>query len=149
MKRMTLMLSLPLAVGIALGVIAGQGLHAQQAPAQKPVLVQTPLQTDVVGMEGKEVVVQVSEFAPRARSGKHSHPGHEVAYVLEGSIIREIEGRPPTPAKPGDVFYIPARIVHETINASNTHPLKLLIFRIHEKGQPIAVRIEEPYFSKQ
>ena len=149
MKRRVLMLGLTLIVGIALGVIAGQGLHAQQAPAQKPLLVQTPLQTDVVGMEGKEVVVQVSEFAPRARSGKHSHPGHEVAYVLEGSTIREIEGRPPTPAKAGDVFYIPARVVHETINTSETHPLKLVNFRIHEKGQPITMRIEEPYFSKQ
>ena len=74
MKRMALMLGLTLAVGIALGVIAGQGLHAQQAPAQKPLLVQTPLQTDVVGMEGKEVVVQVSEFAPRARTANTPTP---------------------------------------------------------------------------
>lgn len=145
MKRTVLMLSLTLVVGILLGMIGVQVLNAQQTPLKVALL----LQTDVVGMEGKEVVVQLSEFAPGAKSGKHSHPGHEVAYVLEGSTIREIEGRPPTPAKSGDIFYIPARVVHETKNASATDPLKLLVFRIHEKGQPITIRIEEPSFWKQ
>lgn len=145
MKRTVLMLSLTLVVGILLGMIGVQVLNAQQIPLKVALL----LQTDVVGMEGKEVVVQLSEFAPGAKSGKHSHPGHEVAYVLEGSTIREIEGRPPTPAKSGDIFYIPARVVHETKNASATDPLKLLVFRIHEKGQPITIRIEEPSFWKQ
>lgn len=145
MKRTVLMLSLTLVVGILLGMIGVQVLNAQQTPLKVALL----LQTDVVGMEGKEVVVQLSEFAPGAKSGKHSHPGHEVAYVLEGSTIREIEERPPTPAKSGDIFYIPARVVHETKNASATDPLKLLVFRIHEKGQPITIRIEEPSFWKQ
>lgn len=149
MKRMAVMLSVTFVMGLMLGTIGSQVLNAQQAPLKKPLLVQTVLQTDVVGMEGKEVVVQLSEFAPGAKSGKHSHPGHEVAYVLEGSTIREIEGKPPTPAKSGDIFYIPARVVHETKNTSVADPLKLLIFRIHEKGQPITIRIEEPSFWKQ
>jgi quercetin dioxygenase-like cupin family protein len=131
-------------VGIELGMIGTQVLSAQQTPLKVALL----LQTDVVGMEGKEVVVQFSEFAPRATSGKHSHPGHEVAYVLEGSGTRDIEGMPPVTARAGDVFYIPSRKVHETKNASTTDPLKLLVFRIHEKGQPITVRIEDLYFWK-
>ncbi len=72
-----------------------------------------------------------------------------MAYILEGTTIREIEGRPPTSAKAGDIFYIPARLMHETKNTSTTNPLKLLVFRIHEKGQPITVRVQEPYFWKQ
>src|SRR3990172_12548840 len=91
-------------VGIPLGMIGTQVLNAQQTPLKVALL----LQTDVVGMEGKEVVVQFSEFAPRATSGKHSHPGHEVAYVLGGSGTRDIEGMPPVTARAGGGFYIPS-----------------------------------------
>jgi len=144
MKRLATLLRLSFVVGLALGIAATQLVSAQQAPLKAALL----LQTDVVGMEGKEVVVQFGEFAPRATSGKHSHPAHEVAYVLEGSGTREIEGMPPVTPRAGDVFYIPSRKVHQTKNASTTDPLKLLVFRIHEKGQPITVRIEEPHFWK-
>ncbi len=144
MKRMALMLGLTLAVGIALGVIAGQGLHAQQAPFTRADL----LKADLVGMEGKELIVQLVEFAPRGASGKHWHPGHEAVYVLEGSLIFEMEGHPPMAVKAGEAAYGPAKIVHEGKNASATALLKVVVFRIHEKGQPIAFTVTEPYFQK-
>ncbi len=48
--------------------------------------------------------------------------------------------------KAGDVMYIPAKLAHETKNTSTTERLKVLFFRIHEKGQPIGVRVTPPYF---
>ena len=146
MKRMTLMLALTLVVGIALGVIGNQALNAQYTQQQAPLKITDLLKADIVGMEGKEVIVQLTEFAPRGASGKHYHPGHEVAYVLEGSMTREMEGHPPMAFKAGDSAYIPAKHVHEGKNSSTTDPLKLVVFRIHEKGQPITVRQTEPYF---
>ena len=146
MKRTAVMLVVALAVGFVLGAISGQKLNAQPTPVKAAIL----LQTDVVGLQGKEVVVQTADFAPGATSGKHTHPGHEVAYVLEGSATRYIEGKGWVPAKPGDVFYIPDHVVHETKNVSTTEELKLLVFRIHEKGKPIVnFRIEEAYFWKK
>jgi len=146
MTHMRWMLTLTMAVGIALGLIGSQILNAQQEPVKAAIL----LQTDVVGLQGKEVVVQTANFAPGATSGKHTHPGHEVAYVVEGSATRYIEGKGWVPAKPGDVFYIPDNVVHETKNVSTTEGLKLLVFRIHEKGKPIVnFRIEEAYFWKK
>src|SRR3989304_2675057 len=119
-------------VGIPLGMIGTQVLSAQQTPLKVALL----LQTDVVGMEGKEVVVQFSELAPRATSGKHSHPGHEVAYVLEGSGTRDIEGMPPVTARAGGGFFLPSPKEAETKKASPTGPLQPPVVRLPPKGRP-------------
>lgn len=145
MKRTTIMLVLALAVGFVLGAFSGRTLIAQPVPTRQTIL----LQTDVVDMPGKEVIAQTGEFAAGATSGKHTHPGHEVAYVLEGTATRYVDGKGWIPAKPGDVFYIPAGTIHETKNTSETNGLKLLVFRIHEKGKPVTNRIEEPSFWKK
>ena len=144
MKRMALMLALTFAVGIVVVVAGNHVLNAQQVPVKRTDL----LKADIVGMEGKELIVQLVEFAPGGASGKHYHPGHEANYVLEGSGTFEREGQPPTTRKVGDVNYAPAKVVHEGKNASTTAPLKLVVFRIHEKGQPITVSVTEPYFQK-
>ena len=44
--------------------------------------------------------------------------------------------------KAGDVTYIQPRQVHEGTNASATSRLKVLVFRIHDKGQPVTVKAE-------
>ena len=142
MKRAVFMFTLALVAGIALGLIGGRLLDAQQAPLKTTDL----LKTDIVGMEGKEIVIQLTEFAPRGASGRHYHPGHEANYVLEGTAILEMEGSPPMTRKAGVTTYIPAKHVHEGKNVSTTDPVKILVFRIHEKGQPITVRETEPHF---
>lgn len=144
MKRTVFVFALALVAGIALGVIGDRVLNAQQAPLKATEL----LKTDIVGMEGKEIIIQLVEFAPRGASGRHYHPGHEANYVLEGTGVLEMEGHPPMTRKAGDTGSIPAKQVHEGKNASTTDPLKLVVFRIHEKGQPITVRVTEPHFWK-
>ena len=142
MKR-NIVLGIALMLGVVIGATGPRLLGAQPAPLKMTEL----LKTDVVGMEGVEVVVSITEFAPRAISGKHTHPGHEVAYVLEGSGVSEVEGREPVVRKAGTVTYIPAKKVHESKNGSTTEPMKLLVFRIHPKGQPIVdSRLTEPSF---
>ena len=134
-----------LMLGVVLGTTWTRLLDAQP----NPVKVTSLLQADVVGMEGIEVLVSVVEFAPRSTIGKHTHPGHEVAYVLEGSGLSEVEGQAPEVRKAGTVTYIPANKVHESKNESATEPMKVLYFRIHPKGQPvIASRLTEPSFMK-
>ena len=93
------------------------------------------LRTDVEGCPGREVVATVQEFAPRD-SGKHSHPGQSLSYVLEGSETWEVEGKPEVTVMPGDFLYDEARKVHRTVNRAS---LKLLIVRILEKGKPTTV----------
>jgi len=138
MRRTVFLLGLTLVTGLAAGVLGDRRLDAQPAPARVTEL----LRTDLAGMEGKELIVQLVEVAPGAATGRHYHPGPEVAYVLDGSGLLEIDGRPPVPSKAGEVNYIPARQVHEGRNASPAAPLRLVVFRIHEKGQPVTVRVQ-------
>ena len=85
MPRTGVMLSLALIVGIAVGMLGNQVLIAQQEPIKRTVL----LKTDGAGIEGKEAVVVLVEIAPGMAVGKHIHPGDELFYRLEGSIILE------------------------------------------------------------
>lgn len=144
MRRTLFMLGLTLAIGVALGAIGGQGLNAQQAPVKGSEL----LKADMAGVDGKELVVRLADIAPGAAGGRHYHVGHEVFYVLEGSGILEVEGKSPVPLKPGNAVYMPPKQVHEGKNTSTTDRLKVLVFVVHEKGQPAAVRLTEPRLLK-
>jgi quercetin dioxygenase-like cupin family protein len=144
MKR-NLVLGIVLTLGVIIGATATRLLDAQPVPVKSTDL----LQTDVVGMDGVEVLVSVVEFAPRATTGKHTHPGHEVAYVLEGSGVSEVEGQAADVRKAGTVTYIPAKKIHESKNQSATESMKVLFFRIHPKGQPLVdSRLTQPSFVK-
>ena len=138
MKRTALMLGMALLVGMYLGVIGGQILYAQPEPIKRTEL----LTTDLVGMEGKEAILALAEIAPGAATGKHTHPGYEFAYVLEGSGSLEIEGKPSIPLTPGTAIYQPSTQVHRGVNDSSTDPLKIFSVYILEKGHPLAIPVK-------
>ena len=140
-----LTLGIMLTLGVIIGITSSRLLDAQPAPFKLTNL----FQADLVGVNGMEVLVSVVEFSPRATIGKHTHPGHEVAYVLEGSGVSEVEGHSPEVRKAGTVTYIPPKQVHESKNESATEPMKVLYVRIHPKGQPVIdSRLTEPSFIK-
>jgi len=132
MRRMTVLLGVTLAVGIAVGAIGARVLSATQGPVTRTVL----LETDLAGMEGKEGFVILAEIAPGAATGKHTHPAHEFAYVLEGDGTLEVEGRPPVSLKPGVAIHQPPGQIHNGRNTSATSALKILAVYIAEKDQP-------------
>ena len=139
------MLGIVLTLGVVIGATGVSLLGAQPVPIKFTDL----LKTDLVGMDGIEVLVSIVEFAPKATIGKHTHPGHEVAYVLEGAGVSEVEGESPAVRKAGTVTYVPAKKVHESKNESATEPMKVLYVRIHPKGQPVIdSRISQPSFLK-
>lgn len=137
MKRTALMLILALIVGIAIGVVRNQWLNAQQQPVKRTEL----LRTDLPGIEGREGIVYIAELAPGAAAGKHYHPGSELFYVLEGSMILEVEGKPPVTMTQGEARHLALKEVHDVKNASATAPMKGLIFQIPEKGQPLVTPV--------
>ena len=131
------MLGLTLAVGIAVGAVGASVLAAQPPSFTETVL----LRADLAGVAGKELIVSRLETAPGWVHGRHYHAGHELVYVLEGSAILEVDGQPSITLKPGAVSYVPPGQVHAGRNASRTAPFRFLLFRIHEKGQPISVEL--------
>ncbi len=138
MTRIALLLGVTLAVGIGAGGIGTMVLSAQQEPVKRTVL----LKTDLVGIEGNEALVRLVERTSGAEAHKHYHPGHTFGYVLEGSGTWENEGQPPVTRTQGDVYYEPPRQVHTVKNASTSAPLKLLVWSIAEKGQPLTVPVK-------
>ncbi|MCZ7625038.1 MAG: hypothetical protein M5R38_03690 [Candidatus Methylomirabilis sp.] len=60
MKRTSLLFTLILTIGIAVGVIGTQVVNAQQDPMKRTVLIKT----DLTGIEGKEAALVLVEFAP-------------------------------------------------------------------------------------
>ncbi|MGH8603026.1 MAG: cupin domain-containing protein, partial [Gammaproteobacteria bacterium] len=124
MRQTALTLGLTSALGIALGVIGTQVTNAQQ---EDTVL----LKTELAGIEGKEGTMFIH---PGAASGKHSHPGDQFVYILEGSGTLEVEGKSPVSLEPGVTYYVAPQQVHEVKNASDS--LKGVGVLIAEKGQP-------------
>jgi quercetin dioxygenase-like cupin family protein len=69
--------------------------------------------------------------------GRHTHPGIESAYILEGGFELPIEGMPTRAYKPGDGFVVPAGTPHAG-NKNGDAKTRVLSTYIVEKGKPLA-----------
>ena len=110
---------------------------AGSAMAQNSGLQRTLVGRADVSVPGREAVVARVEVAPGAKAGRHTHPGDEISYVLEGEGELYIEGEPVRKVKAGDGFVIPAGKVHDAKN-TGTVALKLVGVYVVEKGKPLA-----------
>ena len=137
MKRIPLLLSFTLLIGIAVGILATQVLNAQQAPTTRTEL----LTNNLAGIAGKRVTVYRAELAPGGSSGKHRHPVDTFVYVLNGTLTWEQEGQGPRMLNAGEVVQeVPSGIY----NAKNTgtSPVTLLVVSLGEKDQPFTVPVK-------
>ncbi|HEY0218777.1 MAG TPA: cupin domain-containing protein [Afipia sp.] len=122
--------------------LAGIGAASAQTPAAAPAaapsgIKRTPLQ-DVDYPTGYHVVTVIAEIAAGTESaGRHTHPGVDASYVLEGEGTLMVEGKPDQALKPGDSIQIPPGVPHD-IKVGPGKPLKLLGIYIVEKGKPVA-----------
>jgi quercetin dioxygenase-like cupin family protein len=117
--------------GIALG-LGGAVLSAQQSGFKRTPLLDRPL-----GVPGHHVVTARVDIGPGIESGRHTHPGEEVAYVLEGVLLLEIDGQPAQSFKAGEAVFIPRGVVHNGRNTSAA-PATLIGTYFVETGKPLA-----------
>ena len=61
----------------------------------------------------------------------------EILYMLEGTLVVEVDGKPPITLKAGDVAFFPAGVVHNGKNTSSASA-KVLATYVLEKGKPVA-----------
>jgi quercetin dioxygenase-like cupin family protein len=77
------------------------------------------------------------EYEPGASSTKHRHDAHVFVYVLEGSVIMQVEGGKAVTLGPGETFYESPKDVHSVSkNASATKSAKFLVFIVKDKEKP-------------
>jgi quercetin dioxygenase-like cupin family protein len=92
--------------------------------------------------DGAREAIQVRvDFGPHASFPKHSHPGVEIAYVLEGTVEYELNGKTVV-LKPGNALYIPAGAVHSAKNLGAGKAAELATY-IVDKNKPIVV-LDQP-----
>jgi quercetin dioxygenase-like cupin family protein len=116
-------------------VVVTAGVYAQQA-APAP-LKRTVLQQVDISIPGREAVTVLAELQPRGVAGRHTHPGEEIGYVLDGSLLIEIDGKPGATYTTGQTFLIPAGAIHNATNPTGG-VVKIVATYIAEKGKPLA-----------
>ena len=95
------------------------------------------LSKDLPEFAGKEVVMSTVTYPAGVASAPHRHDAHTFVYVLEGTVVMQVEGGQPMTLGPGQTFYENPTDVHATSkNASQTQPAKILVFMIKDKGKP-------------
>jgi quercetin dioxygenase-like cupin family protein len=121
-------------------LIVGSGAALYVAQAQ-PGLKRTDLQRHDLSVPGREVIQARVELEPGHASLRHTHPGEEIIYVLEGSLEYEVEGKPPVTLKAGDVLFIPAGTIHAAKNVGSSNGAELATYVV-EKGKPLLVPVK-------
>lgn len=122
----------------AVVLIISSGLAQQMAQAQFAELKRTNLMQHDLSFPGREGIQVRVDFPPGAVAAKHSHPGEELVYVIEGVLEYELEGQAPISVKAGEVLFIPYGIPHAVKNAGSGNAAELATY-IVEKGKPLAV----------
>ena len=119
-------------------VLLAGGLVLQVAQAQQPGIKRTDLQQHDLSVAGREVVQVRVDIAPGVVAPRHSHPGEEIIYVVEGALEYRVEGQPPVTLKAGEVLFVPAGAIHAAKNVGSTNGAELATY-IVEKGKPLVV----------
>jgi len=80
------------------------------------------------------------DIGPEAPLVKHTHPGEEIIYVLEGTLEYRIGDGPPVRVKEGDVLFVPAGVIHTAKNVGTGNGAELATY-IVEKGKPLVTPV--------
>jgi len=136
MQRSAMLVVSVLIAGILTGSVGTRVLQAQPPGVKRVSL----LQRDLPGIDGREAVMFLAEIAPGAESGRHYHPGTEIAYVLSGTGVMELDGQGPSDLKEGAHAMNAPNIIHNARNTGST-PLKILVVMVHPKGEPGVVPV--------
>ena len=136
---MSTMKNLQIAAMAAL--VAGAVLAPFGTQAQQNGVTRTDLQRHDLSAPGREAIQVRVDLAPGVAFGKHTHPGEEIIYVLEGTLEYQLEDKPPVTLKAGDVLFIPANTVHSARNAGSVTGSELATY-IVEKGKPLLTLVK-------
>ena len=113
---------------------------ATSSAMQQPAVTRKVLLQQDLAVPGYTTALIAVEIPVGVREGKHTHPGTLVAYIQEGTLTLDYEGKPTKSYKAGDTFYVEPGKIHEGINNGSTL-VKILATFIGEKGKPITTQV--------
>jgi quercetin dioxygenase-like cupin family protein len=116
---------------------AAAGDDAPAGPQASAATVQALMRRDLVAAPGQEVVMLTVRYAPGGASLPHRHDAQVFVYVLEGTVVMQVEGAPAVTLGPGETFYEGPDDIHaRSANASQTAPATILVFMVKDKDAP-------------
>jgi quercetin dioxygenase-like cupin family protein len=153
------MIGLRIAGGIvAVATLAGATACAapdQAAPATAPTAITTSqpstetltplLQQALPNVQGKTFTSAIVDFPPGAHAGPHRHGEAFVyAYVLEGTVRSQLEGKPVTTFRQGENWVEQPGAHHVlTENTSSTARARLLVVFVADTGAEL--KVDDPH----
>jgi quercetin dioxygenase-like cupin family protein len=130
MKRSGVVVRASAFVGLGIVLLGGSTLTAQDPLTSGTILKRTELAV----AEGLEAILVVRDVPAGAESGRHTQSGNEIVYILEGSVVLQVEGKPDLRVATGEAFTTSKGEVHNVKNGSDTEPVRALAFYIAKTG---------------
>jgi quercetin dioxygenase-like cupin family protein len=125
---------------LLLSTVLASHAMAQQPPREGDTLQSGATKRTILSIQdfpaGYQTIKAVAENAPGTCSGRHSHPGIETSYLIDGEVTFTIDGKQPTVYKPGGEWRLEPNVVHDA--CAGIAPTKVLVTYVVEKGKPLA-----------
>jgi len=119
-------------LGLTVVAFASVGAAMAQAPGG---IKRTPLQK-VDFPKGYSTITVIAEIPADTLAGRHTHPGIDTGYVIEGDAVLMVEGKPDQALKAGDSYAVPAGVPHDV--KTGPKGLKIMAVYVVEEGKPVA-----------
>jgi quercetin dioxygenase-like cupin family protein len=104
---------------------------AQAPPGASAGVVQELMRQPLANQPGTDVVVITVDYPPGGATPPHEHPGYTYAYVLEGTVVSQLDDQPAQTFSAGQMWSeLPHQHHMVSKNGSATAPAKLLVFFI-------------------
>src|SRR6202035_76932 len=116
---------------------------ASSAAARQPTapkVTRTVLLQRDLPIPGYAAALVAVELPIGAREGRHMHPGTLVAYVKEGALTLDYEGKPTVTYNVGESFSVDPGKVHEGMNKGNV-TTRLVATFVFEKHKPMTTQV--------
>ncbi len=118
------------------------GAHATQAAhpagnAAPPPTVTALMSKDLPDIPGREGLTLLVQYPPGGADPVHRHDADAFVYVLQGSVVMQVQGGKEVTLKPGDTFYEGPNDIHTVgRNASLTEPASFVVVLVKKQGVP-------------
>jgi quercetin dioxygenase-like cupin family protein len=122
---------------VAADLVAGEAAAQTAPPASTPGVTRKILSQQDGPTSGYVTLLVEATIETGVPVGRHTHPGIESAYVLEGGFELPVTGQPTRMLKAGDGFQIPPDTPHAGGKPGEAKT-RVLITYVVEKGKPLA-----------
>jgi quercetin dioxygenase-like cupin family protein len=128
--------------GCAICAVTGFVASAGESQAQSTGGVKRTIVQKTELPDSKYVSILVIAEVPAGTSvARHTHPGVESAYVLDGEGELMVQGQPARKVAAMDGFQIPPETPHSA--RTGERPMKLIITYVVDKDKPLATPVPE------